>query len=131
MIYNFLIPNGLSLTAAPLHLPSGSELTVEQADQLHRQKQTLFIDTRYPDEFAEGHIPGAINIPLNLSRDDLTAILDTIDKTRLIVTYCSSPSCNSSRRLAGYMDFIGFKNVYIYVAGFEEWKNKNKPVEKK
>jgi rhodanese-related sulfurtransferase len=131
ILYNFILPNGLSLTAAPLQLPSGSELTTEQAERLFRQNNTLFIDTRYPEEYEQNHIPGAINIPLNLSRDELTAALNTINKERMIVIYCSSPSCNSSRRLAGYMDFIGFKNIYIYVAGFQEWKNKKKPVEKK
>ena len=130
LIYNFILPNGLSLTATALNLPSGSKLTFEQVDQLYRQKTTLFIDTRYPAEYKDGHIPGAINIPLNFSRDDLTAVLDTIDKNRLIVIYCSSPSCNSSRRLAGYMDYIGFKNVYIYVAGYEEWTKQSRPVER-
>jgi len=45
----------------------------------------LFIDTREPEEFAEGHIPGAINIPL---RDSTTINVEDFQDYTHVVPYC-------------------------------------------
>ncbi len=55
--------------------------------------------------------------------------LESIPKDQQIVIYCSSPACNSSRRLAGFLTYLGYKKVLIYLEGFTEWKTKNFPIE--
>ncbi len=44
------------------------ELTPRQLDSLLQQGRALVVDVREPDEFAAGHIPGAINLPLSAFR---------------------------------------------------------------
>ena len=47
-------------------------------------EQTFLLDVRTPQEFACGHIPGALNIPV----DELRSRLDKLPRNRKIVTYC-------------------------------------------
>jgi rhodanese-related sulfurtransferase len=46
--------------------------------------QTTLLDVRTPKEFAEGHLPGAVNIPV----DDLRGRLGELSKDRRILAYC-------------------------------------------
>jgi NADPH-dependent 2,4-dienoyl-CoA reductase/sulfur reductase-like enzyme/peroxiredoxin family protein/rhodanese-related sulfurtransferase/TusA-related sulfurtransferase len=58
-------------------------ITYTQLGSLDRQK-TIFLDVRTGMEFENGHLPGAINIPV----DALRQRLSELDKDMLIVTYC-------------------------------------------
>ena len=42
-------------------------LNLAQAYEIFQKKQALFVDARSPDEYAEMHIPGAVNLPLKKS----------------------------------------------------------------
>ena len=92
--------------------------------------RTVFIDSRYKDEFEQGHIRSAINLPGNTGREELLNFLESIPKDQQIVTYCSSPACNTSRRLAGFMTYLGYKRVLIYLEGYDEWEAKDYPIER-
>lgn len=77
------------------------------SDEAHRlvQKGARLVDVRTPQEFATGHIPGAVNIPLQ----ELERRMPELDgKDRPIVVYCRSGnrSSNAARMLekAGYTD---------------------------
>jgi len=58
-----------------------------------------------------------------------TAGSTDFSKEQIIITYCNNPSCNTSRRLAGFLLNRGFENVFIFFAGFDVWKDNNLPVE--
>lgn len=64
------------------------------------------IDVRTPGEYASGHIPGAVNIPL----DTLQQNLSKIKKNKPVITCCASGmrSLSAKSVLAGN----GFKDVY-------------------
>lgn len=47
-------------------------------------EQPLLLDVRTPDEFAAGHIPGAMNIPV----DDLRSRMEELPRNRKIAAYC-------------------------------------------
>ena len=62
------------------------------AEDLHQQLATgdvLLLDVRPPLEYAAGHLPGAIAIPI----DELLDRLDELPTDKLIVTYCRGPLC--------------------------------------
>ncbi len=54
-----------------------------------REGGVTVLDVRPPDEFALGHIPGAVNIPLR----ELKARLSELNKAQEIVAYCRGPYC--------------------------------------
>ena len=66
----------------------------------------FLVDVRMPDEYAQGHIPGSINIPLN----QLALVEGTIeDKSAPIFVYCLSGGRSS--RAAKFLEKIGYADV--------------------
>ena len=82
------------------------------------------IDVRPPDEFALGHVPGAINVPLA----DLQARLPEIDPDREIVAYCRGPWCVMSFEAVAALRKRGFQARRLE-DGLPEWKAAGLPVE--
>lgn len=72
------------------------------------------VDVRDPEEFAEGHIPGAINIPLS----GFAAQSGILDKKKTIIVYCNSGgrSYNAYRKLMK----LGYKKINQAI--FADWK---------
>ena len=76
------------------------------------------IDVRTPEEFAQGHIDGALN--LNFYDDDFTQQLEQkLDKNRPVMLYCRSG--NRSGQAASQMVTMGFKELYDLKGGFMAW----------
>ena len=77
-----------------------------------------------PEQHVLGLIKGSKKIPLS----QLDARLGEIDKSKLVVTYCSSSECNASQRAAVELTAKGF-NAHAYVGGIKEWKTAGLPTE--
>ncbi|MEJ2373861.1 MAG: metalloregulator ArsR/SmtB family transcription factor [Pseudolabrys sp.] len=75
------------------------------------------IDVRPEDEFALGHIPGALNIPLR----ELKACLRKFDPKREIVAYCRGPYCVLSYEAVAQLRAKGFKARRLE-DGLPEWR---------
>lgn len=83
----------------------------------YRQTQgALLLDVRGTDEYAEGHIPGSVNIPLQVlpTKKGLPEDMDTP-----IFVYCRSGG--RSRRAAAFLEKIGYENVKN-IGGLMDWK---------
>jgi phage shock protein E len=95
--------------------------------KLNKKDAPLVIDVRTPDEFNGGHIPGAVNIPL----DDLPNRLSGIRKERPIVPYCNMHHRGNSRgeRAAQLLRDNGFEARAID-GGFVEWNKAGLTVER-
>jgi len=63
------------------------------------------------EEYAEEHLPGAINIPLKRLDAESTAVLD---KHEPVIVYCWDYLCDMSPRAAARLDSLGFERVYDY-----------------
>jgi rhodanese-related sulfurtransferase len=129
LIYNSWGENTVSLIYNPPQFIPGKHLSLDQTFQIYREGRALFIDTRYKEEFQEGHIKNALNLPFKSSMDDIMAFLQNIKKEEIIVTYCSNPYCQYSRRMARFLLNQGFQNVYVFLDGYDAWKANNLPVE--
>lgn len=70
--------------------PRHREVTPRQLETMLRDGRALVVDVREPDEFAAGHIPGAVNMPLSLFR--ASQLPDPGDKTLVL-------NCAAGRRL--------------------------------
>jgi hydroxyacylglutathione hydrolase len=73
------------------------------------------VDVREPDEYAVGHIPGAIQIPLGT----LQANLERIPRDRPAVTYCAMGERSASA--ASILERNGFAAVRNLEGGIEAW----------
>jgi rhodanese-related sulfurtransferase len=96
-------------------------LTLEEAHNLWKGGETLFIDARDPDEFAELHIPQAVNLPLErLSALKVTGIMG-LPRDRQIVVYCAKKQCSSALKVASHLQSLGFTRVMAVLEGFQGW----------
>jgi len=97
------------------------------------------IDTRVANEYAEGHIKGAINVPYkekSAKAADFDASMDSFDASKLpadknaaIITQCNGAECWKSYKGATAAMKAGHKKVYWFRGGFPEWKASGLPVE--
>ena len=87
---------------------------------------TLIIDMRGAKEFAEGHIPGAMNIPLS----DLTSRIHELPSDRPIVTYCNMhhPGQSRGEHAAALLTEKGYQASAIN-GGFTAWKEQGLPID--
>ena len=93
--------------------------------QLLKQKDVILLDVRTPEEYAEGHIPGAVNI--DVKQDNfMEQVGRLLDKSKTIATYC-----RSGRRSANAADMMsqkGYKPVNLK-GGIMAWKSAGMPVD--
>ena len=86
------------------------------------EKNYIILDVRRPDEYAEGHIPGAINVP---NEEIGTAEISELpNKSQLILVYCRSGrrSKEASEKLVklGYTNIVEFGGILDYKGEIEK-----------
>lgn len=77
----------------------------------------LIVDVRTPDEYAEGHIKGAINVPNEEIAD--TEIEALSDKEQLLLVYCRSG--NRSKDASSKLAAMGYTNIKEF-GGIHTWQ---------
>ena len=88
-----------------------------------RARAVTVLDVRPPDEFALGHLPGAVNIPLRA----LKARLAELSTAQEIVAYCRGEYCVLSFEAVALLRARGFK-VRRLEDGLPEWRAAGLPV---
>lgn len=89
-----------------------------------RARIVTVLDVRPEDEFALGHLPGAVNVPLG----ELAKRLAELDPEQEIVAYCRGPYCVLSYEAVAMLRARGFK-VCRLEDGLPEWRAAGLPVE--
>ena len=93
------------------------------ADRMRNGLVTV-IDVRPPEEYAAGHLSGAINVPLA----DLEKNLGKLPRCREVIAYCRGPFCLMSFEAVAQLRNKGLKARRLET-GFPEWKVAGLPVE--
>lgn len=142
----------VSLSTAALILFSGASLANTTPDSIKgatlvdaakakslADAGSKMIDARVANEYAEGHIKGAISVPYkekSAKSVDFDASLDNIDMTKLpadknagMIFYCNGAECWKGYKAAVAAVKAGYKTVYWLRLGIPEWKAKGYPVE--
>ena len=88
-----------------------------------RAEAVTVLDVRPPDEFALGHLPGALNIPLRA----LKARMTELDPAQEIVAYCRGKYCVLAFEAVALLRTRGF-NVRRLEDGFPEWRASRLPI---
>lgn len=104
--------------------PKPIDIRIDFAKALF-DKKYRFIDARDISDFQAGHIQGAMNIPYH-DFEKYRETLEGLPKDQVYVTYCSA-SCDVSIDMAYAMAKMGFKKVYIFHGGWDEWKDAGYP----
>ncbi len=95
------------------------EISSMDAQALHNSSDApLFVDVREPDEWEEGHIPGAIHITRGRLESRIEGLVP--DRSRPLVVYCSVGSRSAFATKA--LGEMGYSDVVNLAGGFTDWK---------
>jgi rhodanese-related sulfurtransferase/predicted transcriptional regulator len=96
----------------------------KELQQRLRKRAVTVLDVRPEDEFALGHVPGALNIPLGALKKRISELDPSVE----IVAYCRGPYCVLSFEAVALLRERGF-NVRRLEDGIPEWRAAGLPVE--
>lgn len=108
------------------YLPANSNMIVvdpEKSDFVANLDKYYVIDIRSEEAYAEGHIPGSVNIPFK----EMGAAIDTLPTDEVIVTVCYTG--RTGNQASSVLKMAGFDAIALR-GGYEEWVNADLPIEK-
>ena len=111
---------------AQSNLSSVKSLSAVEFKKLVDAKSVLLIDVRTAEEFAEGHIAGAVNIDVN--KADFVPNIKKLTNRKLLALYCRSG--HRSKLAASKIVGLGFV-IYDLNSGFKEWLQAGFPTNEK
>jgi rhodanese-related sulfurtransferase len=116
----------LACTASlALAAPAVRDLTAAQARKLlSRTPKAFLLDVRTPDEYRQGHLRGAVLVPLS----DLERRVREVPRNRTVLVYCAVGS--RSRMAAGLLAGKGYAQVYNMSDGIVGWYRSGLPIER-
>jgi rhodanese-related sulfurtransferase/DNA-binding transcriptional ArsR family regulator len=88
-----------------------------------RGREVVVLDVRPPEEYAAGHIKGAVSVPLH----DLERRLAELPRSKRVVAYCRGPYCVLAAEAVRLLRKRGFKAVRL-ADGYPEWRDAGLPV---
>jgi rhodanese-related sulfurtransferase len=100
-------------------------ITREDLRKRLKEGEVTVLDVRPPEEFASGHLPGAVNIPLK----DLEEKLGVLPHDQEVVAYCRGPYCVLAYEAVARLRERGFEARRME-DGFPEWQTAGYPVER-
>ncbi len=112
-----LVISVLALTACGSGGGEVKNLGVIAFSQKVADKSIIRLDVRTPNEFASGHLDGAINI--DWESGHFEADINALDKSKSYAVYCRSG--NRSGQATSLMVHDGFKTVYNLKGGVADW----------
>ena len=110
------------LLLAGCALPAGQEVSYRQINMdeaitmMEEESSYIILDVRTPEEFADKHIPGAINIPNETINTE--EIPELPNKDQLILVYCRSG--NRSKQASEKLAALGYTNI-VEFGGINDW----------
>ena len=103
--------------AAPAEEITYRQVNMDEAITMMEEGSSyIILDVRTPEEFAEKHIPGAINIPNETI--STKEIPELPDKDQLILVYCRSG--NRSKQASEKLVALGYTNI-VEFGGINDW----------
>ena len=95
-----------------------TQITQEEAKKMmDEQEEILILDVREQSEYNEGHIPGAVLLPVGtISEDTAAAVIE--NKDTVVLVYCRSG--NRSKTAAQALADLGYTQIYEF-GGIRDW----------
>lgn len=98
--------------------------------ELHKEIEkgtVVVLEALPPALFAEGHLPGARNLPLDNVEEFAPQLVADFDQA--IVTYCANDACENSGIAADRLRALGYRRVRTYPGGKQDWNEAGLPLE--
>jgi rhodanese-related sulfurtransferase len=124
MLIAIAFSSGFFLLLPVVQGAAASGITPTEAVQCMNREKGVVIDVCSADEFAQGHIKGAVNVPL----DELESRLDKAvkNKSNPVIMVCAAGA--RSKRAQAMAQKLGYEKVHSLQGGLKAWKEANLPV---
>ena len=133
-----LIVNQLSVRGIPVlqrvetgrvPLPQGlRESSLEQTKAALGSTSAVLLDARSPEDYAAGHLPGALSVPPDEIGEALPRAEERVLAARTVIVYCASDDCGDAIAVTEYVRQIAPDRVFIFVGGWRAWTAARYPV---
>jgi len=123
-------PAAADKPVAPAEIAGATNVTAEKlVEMVAAMPQLIIIDARRKEEFEKGHIEGAVNLlDTDMTQAKLAKLVPATDTP--VLFYCNGERClrstNASKLAMGW----GYRKVYWFRGGWNEWSEKNLPITK-
>ena len=96
------------------------------AQELTSPSPPILAEILAPQYFAQGHLPGALNLPLEGFAE--VALRRLPDKGADIVVYCASTTCRNSDLAERKLRELGYRSVRVFKGGKAAWTEAGQPL---
>jgi rhodanese-related sulfurtransferase len=97
-------------------------VTVDDLNRALADPKTFVIDVRTPQEYAGGHVPGAVNWPLQ----EIESWWSKVPKDRVVYIKCNTQ--NRSRVAVQYLMSKGYNDLKLVQGGIQAWRSRGYPI---
>jgi len=105
------------------------KVNLAQTKRFFDRGGVVILDARDPEEYAEGHISGALSAPTDSKMGDIEWLQKMAKDPRPIICYCSGGDCELSIELATELTRTGHRRVLVFEDGFPAWQSAGYPVQ--
>ncbi len=134
---NFLIENwsllliagasgGMLLWPALSRASGAGALTPTEAVLRINREKAIVIDVSEPDEFAQGHVAGARNLPFGQIEQKIAEVA----KNKALPIILTCPAGARANRATGVLRKLGYEHAQALAGGTRAWREANLPTEK-
>ena len=108
------------------------DMDVETLRSLLEADMVVLLDARNASDYSKGYIPQAVSVPIgefNQKYPEVAELLaDAENQGKSIVIYCIGVHCLDSSLLAKELHNKGYREIFVYKGGIEEWQELGYPV---
>lgn len=126
MLIAVALSSGFFLLLPVVQDAAGAGLSPTEAVQCMNREKGVVVDVCGDDEFAAGHISGALHVPLDQLEQRLTSVAK--NKSTPLIMVCASGM--RSKRAQAVAQKLGYEKVHSLQGGLKAWKEANLPVTK-
>ena len=104
-------------------------VSIEEVGVASETFSATLLDARSNEDYNNGHIPGALSLPLkefDLYFPETSAFLSELAP---IIVYCSGLQCDEALDLTIQLRDMGFQNLRVFAEGWEAWEQSGGPIE--
>jgi rhodanese-related sulfurtransferase len=126
MLISVAVASGAMLLWPAIQGATAGGLSAANAVQLINRERAVVVDVSDTEEFAQGHVGGAKNVPVGQLEQRLTEVVK--NKTLPLILVC--PSGARANRALAVAKKLGYEKAQVLAGGLKGWKEANLPVEK-
>jgi rhodanese-related sulfurtransferase len=103
------------------------EISAQELSSEIQKGSVTVIEVLPESSFISGHLPGAMNLPLE--GFEAAAVARLPQRNAEIVVYCSGPTCPNSHLAGKKLSGMGYTQVRVFAGGKAAWKDAGLPLE--